>query len=739
MTWWTFLLPALACAGLLVALIQRRQSLHGLGAALDEREEARQSGSHRARLQYPHVDLDRCLGCGTCVAACPEDGVLGLIHGQALVVHGARCVGHGRCAEECPTGAISIALGDIEQREDIPVLSDNLESTTVPGLFLAGEVTGYALIRTAVTHGNAVAEEIARRLKDDPRDLPEGALELCVVGAGPAGLSCSLAAKLHGIDFVTLEQGSVGGTVASYPRRKLVMTQPVDLPLHGRLGRSSYAKEELMELWTDIIGGLELPIRTPVKFKRVVQRADGLLEVQTDGEPVVARFVSLALGRRGSPRRLGVPGEEATHVAYSLMDAESYTDRRILVVGGGDSAVEAALGLADQPGNVVRLSYRRAEFSRLRSRNRERLDQARLDGSVELLLETQVTAIGTDTVDLVRLGACDGEKLMLDVDEVFVFAGGEAPIEPLKASGISFDPADRPVATADEGSSTGLIRSLGAVLVLALVFAGATFGLRDYYDLPLAERPHHPWHATLRPAGAVGLTLGIAAFAAMAANLGYLLRRSTLVPVRWGSLRAWMTVHVATGLSVPLLVLMHAALAPRDTLGGHSFLALLALAATGAIGRYFYSFVPRAANGRELLLDEVRGELAQLSGELDRTHRGFGDSVLEAVERSIRESRGGRNFLTRLAAVLRSRRAVRQLEQDLTLKARDAGLHAEQIRRVTELAARARRAAASAASFEDLRGLMVSWRFLHRWAALFCVLAVIAHIVVALRFTRFGG
>ena len=372
---------------------------------LDELADARQRGSREARLQYPQIDLARCLGCGTCIAACPEEGVLDLLHGQAVVVHGARCVGHGRCAEECPTGAIVVTLGDLEDRRDIPAVDGRFESTTVPGLFLAGEVTGFALIRTAITHGTAVAREVVSRSAGSPRNGGAGGngapvLDLVVVGAGPAGISCAVEAQESGLNVAVLEQESLGGTVASYPRGKLVLTQPVTMPGGYRLTRSTYEKEELMELWERIASEKDLQVHTGVRFQHAEPGPDGGFEVRTDRGTVHARNVCLAVGRRGTPRKLGIPGEELPKVSYSLLDARSFQGRRILVVGGGDSAVEAALGLAEQEGNTVTLSYRRPAFFRLKARNEQRIEEALAVGRVSALFESRVTSITPDGVEL---------------------------------------------------------------------------------------------------------------------------------------------------------------------------------------------------------------------------------------------------------------------------------------------------------------------------------------------------
>ena len=736
---WTLLAGIVAALGVaILVVLQRRRELAGMDRARRERDHARERGSARARLQFPHVDLARCLGCGTCVRACPEEGVLELLHGQAVVVHGARCVGHGRCAAECPTGAISVRLGDIERRRDIPVLSAELEAPGQPGLFLAGEVTGYALVRTAIAHGSAVAAEVARRVRAANGSRAEDVLDLAIVGAGPAGLACSLEARARGLAFVTFDQEGLGGTVARYPRRKLVMTQPVDLPLAGRLSRTSYSKEELIELWQRLAREHDLPIREGERYVGLARRADGVFEVATEKSRVLARHVCLALGRRGTPRKLGVPGEELPKVAYGLVDAESFTGRRILVVGGGDSAIEAAMGLADQPGNEVALSYRKHAFFRLKARNEARLAETVAAGRLSVLYKSQVKRIEPDTVEL-ELEDDGGapRTLRLGNDDVFVMAGGEPPFPLLEAAGVSFDPADRPPPEAI-AQGTGLLPALAFALVAALAVLAWTLAQLDYYALPLDRRPDSDRHELLRPAAGVGLACGIAGVTLVLANLAYLLRRSPRVPLALGSLRRWMTAHVATGVLALLFVLVHAAMAPRDTVGGHAFAALAVLVGTGAVGRYLYSAVPRAANGRELLLDEVRAEITRLAAEWDRTDRAFGQRVRAAIDHVAGTQHFGRSFPVRFVALVRSRRALRRTLAGLAREARAEGLAEDQLEVLFALARRAAGAALMATHYEDLRALLGTWRWVHRWVALLMVLLVAAHVATALRFARFS-
>jgi len=869
---WTLLGSlVLALALALLSLRLRRAEQRRVRDGLRQIAQARQKGSHKARLQYPNVDLSRCLGCGTCIAACPEDGVLELIHGQAVVVHGARCVGHGLCAEACPVGAIDVTLGDMSSRRDIPALTPEWEVTGVPGLFLAGEVTGYALIRTAITHGSAIADVVHKRLEasgrragavatgarkthdsrdasdrhaaravsgrietPEPReeaarpaprpatwqpahdarraphepgllvlgavgptasfetaldaasgsaatlapespaigspapaspapavgrdavglpgltaeeqrllalpseqDAPERRdelLDLLIVGSGPAGLACSLRAKQLGLDFRTLEQEHrTGGTVAKYPRRKLVMTQPVDLPLHGRLSRTTYTKEELITLWDEVSRQHELPIETAQTFESLERDGD-VLVVRTQRSRFRARHVCLALGRRGSPRRLGVPGEDLPKVVYSLQDAQSYSGRRVLVVGGGDSAVEAALGLCEQPGNTVTLSYRKQAFFRLKARNEEALQAAVSGGRLALLMQSEVTAITPDEVHLARQDEQGAHEVLLPNDEVFILAGGTPPFELLERSGVSFDPEDRPPPPPLVEQGTGLLVALLISLALTIVFAGWYGHFQDYYDLPRHLRFNSPRHEVLRSSGPLGLGAGIAATSLIVLNLLYLLRRARFGAWLPGSLKLWMTSHVVTGILALLLVLVHGAMDPNHSLGGHAFAALAVLVGTGAVGRYFYAFVPHAANGREIALDEVRAALTDLSAEWDQQTRGFGTRVRQEIEGLVDEGQWSRSFVRRLVELVRSQRRLNHCLARLRAEARAEGLQPDQLARLAAISRKAHRTALMAAHYEDLRALLGTWRFIHRWFALLMVMLATWHIATALKY-----
>lgn len=739
-TWALLILVILALGIAFLALYARRAELRRSLDGLEERARAKEKGSHAARLQYPVPDPARCIGCGTCVVACPEEGVLEVVHGQAIVVHGARCVGHGLCAAECPVGAIALTLGDVTERRDIPALTSSFEAVGTPGLYLAGEVTGFALIRTAITHGTAVAREAAERKSLNEFAIDPDVLDLLIIGAGPAGIACALEAKRLGLRALILEQEQLGGTVASYPRRKLVMTQPVELPLHGKLSRTSYTKEELMELWERIVREQNIEILTECEFKGTDRAPSGEFLVYSSRGTMRSHAVCLAVGRRGTPRKLGVKGEEASKVAYSLMDAQSFTSRRILVVGGGDSAVEAALGLAEQDGNVVTLSYRRAAFNRLKARNEARVSSAISEGRIQCLYESEVQTIESDAVALQVKEDGVAVMMKLDNDDVFVFAGGLPPFPLLERCGVSLDPADMPPPEALTDTGTGLMRVIALALLTAIAALIWTLYFRDYYSLGGAARLDNDVHDLLRPGSGLGLVLGILAAGLVATNLAYLARRSAAFPLVWGSLQRWMSVHILTGILGLLAAIAHSAMMPKHTVGGHALACLALLVLTGAIGRYFYSFVPHAANGRELKLDEIRGRLAYITGEWDQGHHEFAESVRREIDSLVRGSSWEAGFFKRVFLLVSGERrlakALRRIERD----AHSQGISHDQVDEMVLLARRAYREALVAAHYEDLRGLVASWRYFHRWVALLMVSLVVIHILMAVQYAElFGG
>jgi thioredoxin reductase (NADPH) len=386
------------------------------------------------RAQHPQIMSEACIGCGACVTACPEGDVLALVAGKASIVNGHKCIGHALCAEACPVGAIKMVMAKPGSSSDMPVISDEYE-TSVPNLFIAGELGGLALIKNAVNQGRDCIDSIAQRFVSSPQTPADSSVwDVIIVGAGPAGISASLRAAEHRLSALTLERESVGGTVTKYPRQKLVMTSPVEFPLHGKFSKTSLSKEDLLRFWEKIMARTDLNIQTGEAVEAVQRGGDRMFQVKTAKGEYRARAVVLAMGRAGTPRKLGVKGEELQHVLYRLIEADHYTGQNILVVGGGDSAVEAAMGLAHQADNKVTLSYRRGEFSRLKDRNAKRIAEQIAARRLDVLFNSAPVEFRTGSVVM----DVAGETRELPNDFVWIFAGGTSPSEFLKSAGIAF-------------------------------------------------------------------------------------------------------------------------------------------------------------------------------------------------------------------------------------------------------------------------------------------------------------
>lgn len=392
---------------------------------------AKEAGLHEPVSIHPYVDPSKCIGSGACVKACPEKDILGLVNGRAKLINASRCVGHGACAAACPVEAITLVFGTETRGVDIPCLTSNFE-TNVKGVFIVGELGGMGLIKNAVTQGREAVEYISCYLGEEKG---KGEIyDVLIVGAGPAGISASLAAMKYKLKAATIEQGDIGGTVLHYPRHKIVMTSPMDLPMYGKVKARETTKEALLELWMEVIGKTGLKINTEEKMTDLKQE-DGRFRVTTTKGEYLARTVVLAIGRRGTPRKLGVPGEDLPKVAYRLLEPEQHQKQNLLVVGGGDAAIEAAIALAGQPGNSVALSYRGDAFSRIKPMNKQRLDDAVSKGSVRVMLQSNVKEIREKDVKVTI-----GEELVtMPNDYVYIFAGGELPNDLLQKIGIRIE------------------------------------------------------------------------------------------------------------------------------------------------------------------------------------------------------------------------------------------------------------------------------------------------------------
>jgi len=388
--------------------------------------------------QHPHIDANNCIGCAACTMVCPEGDVLAMLGGKAVIVNGYKCIGHSLCAEVCPVGAITMVLASPSMGGDMAYLTPEFE-TTIKDMYIVGELGGLALIKNAINQGRDCIDIIAKRAaaRNGARRSPD-VYDVLIVGAGPAGISAALRATEKKLNYITIDEGEIGGTVAKYPRQKLVMTSPVEFPMHGKFKKTELSKEELIAFWCKVLERADFKLRQGEKVEDIKKGEDGIFTVMTPKAQYRAQSMVLALGKSGSPRKLGVKGEELQKVMYRLIEADHYINKKILVVGGGDSAIEAAMGLGHQVGNQVTLSYRKEAFTRIKERNAQRIQESVRKGKVKVIFNSAPVEFKENSVVL----EVDGKNQEIPNDFVWIFAGGEPPTAFLKKIGIGFGVQD---------------------------------------------------------------------------------------------------------------------------------------------------------------------------------------------------------------------------------------------------------------------------------------------------------
>lgn len=403
---------------------QRRES-----SVVEEKiAQAKANGLYEPVSLHPVVDVNSCIKTGACIMACPEEDILGIRNGKATTINASHCIGHGACFHACPTEAITLCIGTEKRGVDLPHVSQSFE-TNVKGLYIAGELGGMGLIKNAVEQGRQAVENIAAAVRFNQL-LP---FDLIIIGAGPAGISAALTAKKNKIRAIVLEQDSLGGTVFSFPRSKIVMTSPMDLPLFGKVKLTETSKSELLDLWNKVLDKNEISIREYCKADSITKDENGFHVLTQSGEVMQSAAVLLAIGRRGTPRKLGIQGEQLEKVSYRLLEPEDIRNKHIIIVGGGDSAVESAMLLAGN--NTVTLSYRGDSFGRLKPKNREKIEKAIAAGELAMRFNSRLLSIENEKVTLAVGDEGTGAELQNDL--VYIFAGGELPTQFLEKTGVT--------------------------------------------------------------------------------------------------------------------------------------------------------------------------------------------------------------------------------------------------------------------------------------------------------------
>jgi thioredoxin reductase/NAD-dependent dihydropyrimidine dehydrogenase PreA subunit len=394
---------------------------------------------HEPATLHPVIDDALCGGCGSCVKACPEGEILQLIHHKAVLVYPSKCVGHGACEQVCPYGAIDLVFGTKTRGMEIPRISPEYE-TNMPGLYIAGELGGMGLVRNAVKQGKLAALDAISKLKETKESCE---VDLFIVGAGPAGFSAGLQALEKKLKYKIVEQNTFGGTIYNFPRQKIVTSHPLEFPIVGntKFKGNTVLKEEILKVFNQIKNDTKLQISEKESFQSLKKLESGVFEITTNKKLYTTKKVILAMGVRGSPRRLGLPNEDLAKVTYNLIDPEEYQNSVVAIVGGGNAGLETAQYLSKPHlKNKVHLIVRGGPgdaFSKANEANQKLVFEQEKQKLVTIHYDAAIKAIEQEYIIINKAK----EEVRLDNDYIFVFAGAEVPFKFLMSLGIQIDKA----------------------------------------------------------------------------------------------------------------------------------------------------------------------------------------------------------------------------------------------------------------------------------------------------------
>jgi thioredoxin reductase (NADPH) len=393
-------------------------------ASLTDEDIAKIQSLHpQGKKVYPAINRTMCVGCGSCVRSCQEKGVLHVIGGKSTLVNPLACKCRGDCERNCLTGALKLVEYGKKLKIKSPRIDENFESN-IKGIYIVGALTGAGLIKEAINQGRAAVNHIMKGVF--PPDLPK----VMVIGAGPAGLSALLSCRKFGLPVLCFEKDLTANTIRNFPKKKILMAEPVEMPIVGPLWVGDASREKLLEAWEGILRKSGACISTNCRLERI-ERVNAQFIVTISGKQYPCDKVILALGNRGVPRKPGVPGEDGSNVFYNLLEADEFSGSTLTIVGAGDSAIEAALAL-QRNGCRVTMLVRGDGFPKAKDRNKERIARSLASKEITAYFNSHLLKIEPKYVTF----SCAEETRRQANDFVFIMLGGELPFQLLESMGI---------------------------------------------------------------------------------------------------------------------------------------------------------------------------------------------------------------------------------------------------------------------------------------------------------------